>query len=160
MHSVAGMYTAATIGLQSLKWKSYKTEKLLEQYPWGWYGLSPVVHFFYYPTSWRSVRNFKTRTVISPQSGLMVMMHEGHYVHLQNSSSSFLFFRSWGWTTLCQIWEVCPLVFVSECKHFKLIDWTWNNECSLYCRYISINYWRAVRDLSWMQQRKIKLWST
>lgn len=46
VHSVAAMYRVATIGLEGLNRSSYKTEKLFEQYPWGWYGLSPIAHFF------------------------------------------------------------------------------------------------------------------
>lgn len=34
--------------------------------------------------------------VISPQSGLMVMMHQGHYVQLQNCSSWFFGFQKLG----------------------------------------------------------------
>ena len=50
VHSVAGVHSqGAATGLQSLKFSSYKTEKLLEQYPWGWYGLSPTGHFYIPP---------------------------------------------------------------------------------------------------------------
>lgn len=48
VHGVAGMFRVATIGLESLKLSSCKTEKLFEQHPWGRYGLSPIAHFFYY----------------------------------------------------------------------------------------------------------------
>lgn len=72
--------------------------------------------FLWCPTSWRSVRNFKTRTVISPQSEPMLMMHEGHYVHIQTSSSSFLFFTRWGWATLRQRLDGGPLAL---CSHIK-----------------------------------------
>lgn len=91
--------------------------------------------FLLYPTSWRSVRNFKTRTVISPQSGLMVMMHEGHYVQLQNSSSSFLFFRSRSRNTLCQTSEMCAYIYIYI--HISQLH-----------IHLHANYFRVVNNLS------------
>lgn len=102
---------------KDLRWSHCETGRLLEQRPQGHHGLSPIVPFFLWcPTSWRSVRNFKTRTVISPQSEPMLMMHEGHYVHIQTSSSSFLFFTRWGWATLRQRLDGGPLAL---CSHIK-----------------------------------------
>lgn len=43
---MAGMYRMETLGLESLKRSSYKTEESFELDPWGRYGLSPIARFF------------------------------------------------------------------------------------------------------------------